>query len=292
LSPALEALLTRPEKVLFPEPGLTKRDLAEYYAAMEPYLLPFLRDRPLMMKQYPNGVEGRFFFRQDAPKHTPEWMTTVRSYAASVGHDVDFIVANDERALVWIANQAAIELHAWMARTPHPDEPDLMVLDLDPGADLGIAEARTVALWVRERLRQDGVEPFVKLSGKRGIHVCVALAPGQTFGQSHAYAGRVADAVADAHPELVTADYLRKKERSGCVLIDFAVNAHGKVFTAPYSVRPTAEATVSMPLPWADIEKGVPDPRDYTIRNVPGLVEEQGDVLAEHMAKGQRLPDG
>jgi len=286
----LEALLTRPEKVLFPKPRLTKRDLAAYYVAMAPVLLPYLRDRPLMMKQYPNGVDGRFFFRQDAPKHTPDWVTTARNYAASVGRDVDFVVANDVESLVWIANQAAIELHAWMARTTSPDEPDLMVLDLDPGADLGLAEARRVALWVRERLDADGVESFPKLSGKRGIHVCVALAPGQTFGQSHAFAGRVAEAIADAHPELVTADYLRKKERSGCVLVDFAVNAHGKVFTAPYSVRPTAEATVSMPLEWSELENGVPELERYTIRTVPGLVEKQGDVLAEHRERGQKLP--
>jgi bifunctional non-homologous end joining protein LigD len=276
--------------VLFPKPGLTKRDLAAYYAGMAPYLLPFLRDRPLMMKQYPNGVEGRFFFRQDAPKHTPEWLRTSRSFAASVGRDVDFLVANDERALVWIANQAAIELHAWLARTTLPDEPDLMVLDLDPGADLGLAEAREVALLVRARLDEDGVESFPKLSGKRGMHVCVALAPGQTFGRSHAYAGRVAEAIARARPELATADYLRKKERAGCVLIDFAVNAHGKVMTAPYSVRPTVAATVSMPLPWSAFERGVPDPKTYTVETVPRLVRKNGDVLADLMARPQRLP--
>src|SRR5262249_58838714 len=125
---------------------------------------------------------------------------------------------------------------------------DVMVLDLDPGAALGLAAAREVALLVRDRLARDGVASFAKLSGKRGIHVVAPLAPGQSFGRSHAYAGRIADEIARARPELVTSDYMRKMARAELLLIDFAVNAHGKVMTAPYSVRPTADATISIPL--------------------------------------------
>ncbi|HZQ99083.1 MAG TPA: non-homologous end-joining DNA ligase [Chloroflexota bacterium] len=282
--------MTRPEKILFPKQQLTKRDLAAYYVAMAPYLLPFLRDRPLMMKQYPNGVEGRFFFRQDAPPHTPAWFATFRGRAASVGHDVDFLVADDVRSLVWLANQAAIELHTQLARTAHIDEPDLMVLDLDPGAELGLDAAREVALLARELLARDGVESFAKLSGKRGIHVCVPLAPGQSFARSHDYAGRIAGELARARPKLVTADYLRKEARTDRVLVDVAGNARGKVMTAPYSARPTPEATVSMPLPWSRFERGTPDRRAFTIETVPGWVKEHGDVLGEAMGRGQTLP--
>jgi bifunctional non-homologous end joining protein LigD len=277
--------------VLFPAAGLTKRDLAEYYAAMAPCLLPYLRDRPLMLKQYPEGVEGKFFFRQAAPKHTPAWVATYRDRAESVGHDVIHLMANDRRSLIWLANQAAIELHSWLARKDTPDEPDMLVFDLDPGADLDVGAAREVALLVRARLAEDGVEALPKISGKRGVHVLVYMAPGQGFARSHAYAERVARDLAKAKPSLVTADYERKAERRDQVLVDYAQNAHGKVQVGPYSVRPTPTATVSMPLDWGLLERRVPDPSDYTIRNVPGLVEEEGDRLRAWMKRPQRLPE-
>src|SRR5207244_1077599 len=134
------------------------------------------------------------------------------------------------------------------------------------------------------------IEGLPKLSGKRGIHVLVALEPGQTFVQSHAYAERVARDLATARPDLVTAEYRSKAERSGYVLIDYAQNARGKVTVAPYSVRPTPEATVSMPLAWSELERGPPDPRDYTLATVPGLVERQGDRLLPAMERRHRLP--
>ena len=282
--------LSNPEKVLFPEPGYTKRDLAEYYLAMSGVLRPFMRDRPLMLKSYPNGVDGRFFFRQDAPKHTPAWFATYRTHAESVGHDVDLLIADDARSLVWLANQAAIELHCWLARRDQPDRPDLLVFDLDPGADLDLEAAREVALLVRARLADDRIDGLPKLSGKRGIHVLVALEPGQSFAQSHAYAERVATELAAARPELITAEYRSKAERSGQVLIDYAQNARGKVTVAPYSVRPTPAATVSMPLDWSALERGRPDPRAYTLATVPGLVARDGDRLGPAMARQHRLP--
>ncbi|HEV8637954.1 MAG TPA: non-homologous end-joining DNA ligase [Chloroflexota bacterium] len=276
--------------MLFPEAGLTKRDLVAYYAAMAPALLPFLRDRPLMLKQYPEGIGGKFFFRQAAPKHTPSWVATHRERAASVGHDVTRVMVNDLPSLLWLANQAVIELHCWLARRDAPDEPDVMVFDLDPGADLDIRAAREVALLVRDRLARDGIEALPKLSGKRGVHVMVRLAPGQSFARSRAYAARVARDLDAARPDLVTADYDRREERRGCVLIDYAQNAHGKVTVGPYSVRPTPRATVSMPLPWRDLEGGTPDPNDYTIQSVPRLVAERGDLLGPWLDRAQRLP--
>lgn len=288
----LPLALSNPDKVLFPTPGYTKTDLARYYLAMAPAILPFSRGRPLMLKSYPNGVEGRFFFRQDAPTHTPAWFATFRDRAESVGHDVDFLLANDARSLVWIANQAAIELHCWLARADHPDEPDVIVFDLDPGAELGREAARAVALLVRDRLARDGIAGVPKLSGKRGVHVLVGLEPGQSFGLSHAYAERIARELAAARPDLVTAEYLAKRARADRVLVDYAQNAHGKVTVAPYSVRPTPEATVSVPLPWSAFERGTPDPRDYTIATVPRYVAERGDALRAVLERRYRLPAG
>jgi bifunctional non-homologous end joining protein LigD len=287
---ALPIALSNPDKLLFPAHGYTKRDLAAYYLAMSAVLVPFVRDRPLMLKSYPNGVEGRFFFRQDAPRHTPPWFATYTARADSVGHDVDFLLANDARSLVWIANQAAIELHCWLARCARPEQPDLLVFDLDPGAERDLAAAREVALLVRERLAADRIEGLPKLSGKRGIHILVALAPGQDFARSHDYAERVARDLASARPELVTAEYQSKAERSRHVLVDYAQNARGKVTVAPYSVRPTPDATVSMPLAWDQLEGGVPDPRAYTLRTVPDLIAGDGDRLLPAMERRYRLP--
>jgi bifunctional non-homologous end joining protein LigD len=287
---ALPIALSNPDKVLFPTDGYTKRDLAAYYLAVSEVLVPFVRDRPLMLKSYPNGVEGRFFFRQDAPRHTPSWFATCTARAESVGHDVDFLLANDARSLVWIANQAAIELHCWLARCARPEQPDTLVFDLDPGAELDLAAAREVALLVRERLAVDGIEGLPKLSGKRGVHVLVALAPGQDFARSHGYAERVARDLAGARPDLVTAEYQSKAERGRHVLVDYAQNARGKVTVAPYSVRPTPDATVSMPLSWTELERGVPDPHAYTLRTVPDLVVREGDRLLPAMERRHRLP--
>jgi bifunctional non-homologous end joining protein LigD len=281
--------LSNPDKVLFPKPGYIKADLARYYAAMAPTIVPFVRDRPLMLKSYPSGVDGHFFFRQAAPKHTPSWFATFRDRAESVGHDVDYLLANDARSLVWIANQAAIELHCWLARKDTPNEPDTLVFDLDPGAALTLEHAREVALLVRERLADDGVDGVPKLSGKRGIHVLVGLAPGQSFELSHAYAERVARDLAERRPDLVTADYERKAQRADRVLIDYAQNAHGKVTVAPYSVRPTAQATVSMPLPWSAFERQAPAPRDFTITTVPDYVASHGDELRKVLQSRFRL---
>ena len=200
-------------------------------------------------------------------------------------------MANDRKSLIWLANQAAIELHSWLARKDTPDEPDTLVFDLDPGAELDIRAAREVALLVRARLADDGVEALPKVSGKRGIHVLVYMAPGQSFARSHAYAERVARDLAKAKPSLVTADYERKADRRDQVLVDYAQNAHGKVTVGPYSARPTARATVSMPLDWAALERGTPDPAEYTIANVPGIVAREGDRLAVWMKRPQRLPD-
>jgi bifunctional non-homologous end joining protein LigD len=275
--------------VLFPEVGLTKRDLVEYYAAMAPALLPFLRDRPLALKQYPEGVGGKYFFRQAAPKHTPAWFATHRERAESVGRDVTRLVVSDERSLLWLANQAVVELHCWLARRDAPDDADVLVFDLDPGADLDLRAARRVALLVRERLGRDGIDGLPKLSGKRGVHVMVHLGPGHSFARSHAYAERVARDLDAAHPDLVTAAYDRREERRGHVLVDYAQNAHGKVTVGPYSVRPTPRATVSMPVEWAELERGTPDPNDYTLQTVPRLVAERGDLLHAWLQRTYRL---
>ncbi len=280
--------LTRPQKLLFPEAGLTKLDLVRYYLAVSLVLLPHLRDRPLTLKQFPDGVGGRSFFRQHVPAYRPRWVATYRARAESTGRDVEHVLVNDAATLAWLANQAAIELHPWLSRALHPDRPDLMVFDLDPGADVGMEEVRRAALTLREVLGEDGLEAVPKLSGKRGIHLLVPLVPEATFARVRLYAEQAARRAEARWPEGITADYARREERRACVLVDYAQNAFGRTTVAPYSVRATPQATVSTPLTWEELDAGAPDPRAFTTSTVPERLRQHGDLLGQVQA--QRLP--
>jgi len=285
----LPVAIPKPEKVLFPGPGFTKRDLAEYYLAVAPALLPFLRDRPLTVKQYPEGVAGKFFFRKSLPAHAPSWVPTFSAYAKSAEHQVAYPLANDARTLVWLAGQTAIELHPWLSRVDHPEKPDLLVFDMDPGADLGTAHAGEAALLARERLAADGLVSLPKLSGKRGVHVLVPLAPDFDFETVRAYAEGVGRELAKQRPDLITAEYSGKEARRDRVLVDYAQNSYGRNTVAPYSVRAVDAATVSVPLTWEEVAAG-PDPRDHTLATVPTRLAQRGDPLAGIERLRQRLP--
>jgi bifunctional non-homologous end joining protein LigD len=280
--------LTRPQKLLFPGAGMTKLDLVRYYLTVSPALLPHLRDRPLTLKQYPDGVGGRSFFRKHAPTYRPSWISTYRARAGSTGRDVEYIVANDEATLAWVANQAAIELHLWLSCTTHVERPDWMVFDLDPGTDSGMEDVRRAALTLREVLGEDGLEAVPKLSGKRGIHLLVPLVPDATFESVRLYAEETARRAEARWPERITAGYTRRDERRACVLVDYALNASGRTVVAPYSVRATPQATVSTPLTWVELEAGTPDPRAFTAVTLPERLLQRGDLLTQ--LPEQRLP--
>jgi bifunctional non-homologous end joining protein LigD len=282
--------ISKPDKVLFPGPGFTKQDLAAYYLAVAPALVPFLRDRPLTVKQYPEGVNGKFFFRKSLPRHAPPWVASFSAYAKSAEHQVAYPLANDERTLVWLAGQAAIELHPWLSRVDRPEHPDLLVFDLDPGADLGFAQACEAAFLVRERLAADALQALPKLSGKRGVHVLVPLARDHNFEAVRAYAEAVGRDLAEKRPDLLTAEYSGREERRDRVLVDYAQNSYGRNTVAPYSVRAVDAATVSVPLTWEELAAG-PDPRDHTIATVPDRLARAGDPLAPLARLEQKLPE-
>ncbi|MGH2583971.1 MAG: non-homologous end-joining DNA ligase, partial [Dehalococcoidia bacterium] len=225
--------MTNADKLLWPADGFTKRDLIEYYHAVAPVLLPHLRDRPLVMKPYPNGIDGRFYFRQTLPKTAPAWMPRWEHVPLADAVPNQMPMAQDLASLTWLANQAAIEMHPWLSRTDAPEQPDYVVFDLDIlDAEL-FPRALEAALLVRQRIEAEGLSAYAKTTGGKGIHIYVPIRRGPSFDQTREWALTLAESLRDAHPALFATES-RKARREHLVLIDYAQNALGKTTVAPY----------------------------------------------------------
>ncbi len=268
--------LTNLSKPFWPELGLTKRDLVRYYAEVADALLPHLRDRAMVMKRYPNGAAGEFFFMKRTPSPRPSWLRTCAIEHAS-GNVIDFPVIDDLAALLWVVNLGCIDLNQWYARCDDVDRPDYLHFDLDPvpGADFG--RVLETALLVREALEKLGMPCFAKTTGSRGIHVYVPIRRGPTQKQVWTFAKAFARELERARPELVTAEYRKAKRPHGRVLVDYNQNAWGRTLASVYSVRPTPSASVSTPVTWREIEKGIAID-DFRIDNVPARIRRRGDL--------------
>jgi DNA ligase D len=277
--------LTNPEKVFWPEDGLTKGDLVEYYRAVSPALLPHLRNRPLTVKRYPNGIEGETFFQKNAPKGTPEWVRTVKLPAESAKRDVDYVLCNDRRTLLWLGNLASIELHPWLSRVDRLERPDWLVMDIDP-LEGGVALAARAALCARDVLRAHGLEALAKTSGGKGVHVYIPLVRRYEFDRIRDAGLRLSAEVEEREPELVTTQF-RKGERGGKVFMDFTRNRPGQHVAAAYSPRARQGAPVSFPVEWSRLERA--DPLEFSIATVPKLLE-RGDPWHELCPPPQTLP--
>jgi bifunctional non-homologous end joining protein LigD len=299
--------ITHPDKLLWPADGITKLDLARYYERIAPVMLPYVTGRPLTLRPFLRGIDQPGFFMKDAPSGLPPWLETFRDVAGSTGEPVDFVVARDVRALVWLAQRNAIEVHPWLSRVDDPDHPDWAVVDLDPADDPPESAAphdtrnepvppltrevqvARAALLVREKLAQRGLTAFPKLTGQTGIHVLVPLAPLHAFDRVRQYVGHLAEELATAYPELLTTGY-RTATRRGRVLIDYAQNARAKNTVAPYSVRPKPGAPVAVPVTWEELETGNLVTQPCTIRTMLGRLKRVGDLLEPALDLQQRLP--
>jgi bifunctional non-homologous end joining protein LigD len=257
-----DVTISRPDKVLWPEPGLTKHDLADHLAAVADDMLPWLRERPLTIVRAPDGVEGQRFYQKAAPKHAPSWIATVRIPAPSAGRDVDYVVCQDAPTLRWLGNQAVLEFHAAPVRRDRLDRPDLLVVDLDPPED-GFEAAVEVALLVLEVLDDLGMPTGIKTTGGKGLHLVSPIERRGDQERLRAAATRLTEIVADRRPDLVT-DSFRKKGRKGRVLLDPSRNGVGATIVAPYSPRLRPDATVSFPI--AVDELSSVRPSDFTVR--------------------------
>ncbi len=277
---------TNLDKVFWPDSGLTKGDLVNYFDAVAPMLLPALRDRPLTVIRFPDGVGGFSFYQKDTPKYAPPWVKTVKIHAGSAKRDVRYPLCNSRRTLLWLANQAAIELHPWLSRVGRIERPDYLVLDLDPPED-GFDQAVEVALVMREVLSELGLEAGLKTSGSKGVHLYVPLQRRYEYGRVRAAAEQVGRLTEERAPDLATTQW-RRAERGGRVFLDPGRVAPGAHIVAPYSPRARPGATVSFPVSWDELPKVTP--QDFTIRNVPELLQRDGDRWKKLMPGLQPLP--
>jgi bifunctional non-homologous end joining protein LigD len=270
-----ELRLTHLDKPFWPELGLTKGDLLRYYAQVAPVLLPHIADRAMVMKRYPNGAFGPFFFMKRAPVPRPEWVKTC-SITHGSGNVIDFPVIGDLASLLWVVNLGCIDLNPWYARCDDVLRPDYLHFDLDPG-QAPWERVVEVGFILRDVLKGLKMPPLVKTSGSKGLHLYIPIRRGPTQKQVWTIAKALAQEVAAAHPELVTAEYRIAKRPAGRVLVDYNQNALGRTLASIYSVRPTPHASVSTPVTWEELEKGARI-EDFTLRNVPARVKRRGDL--------------
>ena len=282
-----DVTISRPDKVLWPDPGLTKQDLADHLAAVADDMLPWLRDRPLTIVRAPDGVEGQRFYQKAAPKHAPPWIQTVRIPAPSAGRDVDYVVCQDAPTLRWLGNQAVLEFHAAPVRRDRLDRPDLLVVDLDPPDD-GFDAAVEVAFLVLEVLDDLGMPTGIKTTGGKGLHLVSPIERRGNQERLRAAATRLTEIVADRRPDLVT-DSFRKAGRKGRVLLDPSRNGVGATIVAPYSPRLRADATVSFPVALEELSSV--RPTDFTVRTARDLLDGAGPTRWRALAEDRsRLP--
>ena len=279
--------LTNLSKVFWPKLGLTKRDLLAYYTAVAPVLLPHIRDRAMVMKRYPNGAEGEFFFMKRTPSPRPDWLRTCAIEHES-GNVIDFPVIDDLAALLWVINLGCIDLNPWYARCDDTDRPDFLHFDLDPvpGADFG--RVRETALLVREGLDALKMPSYAKTTGSRGIHVYVPIRRGPTQKEVWTFAKAFARQMEAARPKLITAEYSKARRPHGRVLVDYNQNAWGRTLASVYSVRPKPKASVSTPVTWNEVEKGFAI-EDFRVDNVPQRIRERGDLWKPVLASRGRF---
>ncbi len=276
--------LSNLDKVLWPEDGYTKADLIRYYVDVAPYLIPWVRDRPLTLKPFPDGIHGPSYYRKDKPQFTPPW---IASWRDPEEEENDYLLCNDLPSLVWMANYTAIEIHPRLARVDQPDRPDFVMIDLDPAEGSTWEEVREVALVVRGILEEMDLEGFPKTTGSRGIHVLVPVARRYSFDETRAFAERVGIAARERVPKLVTLEFTKARRRG--VYVDYLQNTRGKSTAGPYSVRPKPRAPVSAPLAWDEIPAlGRPDA--FTIANMRDRLAQKGDLLGPSLSLAQRLP--
>ena len=283
---AREVRLTNLKKPFWKKLGITKRDLLQYYADVSPWLLPHLHDRAMVMKRYPNGAEGDFFYMKRAPSPRPEWIEI-----CDIPHNegnVNFPIVQDLPSLLWIINLGCIDLNPWYARCADTDRPDFLHFDLDPGPGADFARVRTVALHVRDILAALDMPTFAKTSGSKGIHVYIPIKHGPLQKEVWTFAKAIAIELENRHPEVITAEYRKAKRPHGRVLVDYNQNAWGRTLASIYSVRPTAFAGASMPVTWEEIEAGVKID-DFRIDNAVERLEEVGDLWKPVLAKTKRF---
>ncbi|KOS05433.1 DNA ligase [Flavobacterium akiainvivens] len=274
---------TNLSKVYWPEEGYTKRDMFNYYHQVAEYILPHLKDRPLSLNRFPSGIHGKSFYQKDVKGKAPDWAKTY-PYHTSDGEDKEFLVGNDEATLLWMASLGCIEMNPWFSKTTHPDNPDYCVIDLDPSDKTTFEQVIQAAREVKDVLDAINVPSYVKTSGSTGIHIYIPLGARYSYDQSQMFARLLVSIVHDRLPDFTSLE--RKiKDRNGKMYLDFLQNRPGATIACAYSLRPKPGATVSMPLHWDEVKKGL-KMKDFTIRNALERIKSEGDLFKGTLEEG------
>jgi bifunctional non-homologous end joining protein LigD len=282
-----EVRLTNLRKPFWKKLGITKRGLLQYYADVSPWLLPHVKDRAMVMKRYPNGAEGDFFYMKRAPEPRPEWIEICTIDHGSAGI-IDFPMVQDLPSLLWCINLGCIDLNPWYARCDDTDRPDFLHFDLDPGPGSDFKRVRQVALRVRDILGALNMPTYPKTTGSKGIHIYIPIVRGPSQKEVWTFAKAIALELERRHPDILTAEYSKAKRPHGRVLVDFNQNQWGRTLASIYSIRPTPFAGASMPVTWEEVEAGV-RVEDFRIDNAVERLNEVGDLWKPVVAKTKRF---
>lgn len=259
--------LSNLDKIFYPEPRITKAQVVEYYITLAPKILPLIANRPLVLTRYPDGVQGETmsFFEKNAPNGTPEWVKTVPIYSETSKRDVNYIICNDLDTLIWLANLAALEIHMPFSKIDALSKPDFLFFDIDPEPPATLGDAAEVALLLKDELEGLGLVPFIKTSGKKGLHVLVPIVTEFLFLETRAFVHSIGVSLAGKN-DLVVSEF-KDTKKPGKVFVDYLQNSNGRTMVIPYSLRPTSNASVSTPLDWSEVKRGI-KAEDYTLISV------------------------
>ncbi len=287
-------LVSNLDKVLYPEVGFTKAQVIDYYIRIAPVLLPHLKNRPITLKRYPDGVDGFFFYEKQCPSHRPKWVKTATVPSERREEKrIDYCVMNDLPALVWAANLADLELHTFLHRAPAITRPTALAFDLDPGPPADIVLCCRVGLWLKAIFDEWKLESFAKTSGSKGLQIFVPLNTATTYEKTKPFAHALAERLAREHPEAIVSD-MKKSLRKGKVLIDWSQNDDHKTTVSVYSLRAKSRPTVSTPVTWREVEncwkRKTPDRLTFDSEAALDRVGKHGDLLAPVLTLKQRLP--
>ena len=285
LSDLTKVKLSNLNKILYPEIKVNKAQVIEYFIKMAPKMLPIIADRPLVLTRYPDGIEGEKygFFEKNAPESTPEWVKTKTIYSSASKRDVHYIVCNNLDTLIWLANLAALEIHMPFSKINALDTPDLLFFDIDPEPPASLSDAAEVALLLKKKLQDLGLTPLVKTSGKKGLHVVAPIVPEHRFETVRAFVHKMGIELVK-ESDIVVSEF-KDTKKPGKVFADYLQNSPMRTMVVPFSLRSTKEATVSTPLEWAEVKKGI-NPSDF---NIFSVVKRTGDPWKDVFEKKTKL---
>lgn len=279
-------MITHPEKILFPGDGISKGELASYYEAIAPVMLPHLRRRPITMERFHRGIAAPGFFQKDVSKGFPEWLERVE--VPKKNGTVHHPIANDKRSLLWLANQNSITIHVWPSRTPNLYHPDICIFDLDPSNEDDPETLARAALNLRDLLAELGLPSWIKTSGSKGFHIAVPLDGKSDFGTVAHFAHVVGKILVQRDPDHLTQEF-SKADRGGRILVDTGRNGYSATYAATYTVRAKPGAPVSAPCTWEEVASGEVGPRTFTLRRMAQRIGDVGDLWADVLRKKRSL---